>query len=131
MIILEDESVLIEDSFYIVGRSDTEVTDAQMSVEELIKELDHEKPIIMVEHKPIDVESAAKYGADVYLSGHSHGGQIPPIALVENFLFDHVYGLKQVDDCSMIVTGGFGTWNTTIRLEGHSEFVIVNIEGAN
>ncbi len=125
--ILEDETVLIDDSFYLVGRWDADVGASPMPAQQLMQGLDQEKPIIVLEHKPIDVETMADLGADLYLSGHTHGGQIPPIGFFESFIYDGVYGMEQVGDCTMIITSGMGTWNSPIRLGSVSEYVVIHL----
>ncbi len=127
VIILEDETVLIDDLFYLVGRTDSNVHAQQASAQHLMEGLDKEKPIIVLEHKPIDVENMANWGADLYLSGHTHGGQIPPMGFFESFMYDKVYGLEKVGDCTMIVTSGMGTWNTPIRIGSVSEYVFIQL----
>ncbi len=129
MTIIEDESVLIDDRFYVVGRMDSDVGRNQISAEALMEGLDKKKPIIVLEHKPIDVDKMSELGADLYLCGHTHGGQLPPIGLAEEFMFDHVYGYDKVGNCNMIVTSGLGTWNTPIRIGSPSEFVMIELEG--
>ncbi len=124
--ILEDEVVLIDDSFYVVGRWDAGVGIAPTPAETLLAELDKEKPIFVLEHKPIDVESMATLGVDLYLCGHTHGGQIPPIGFFESFIYDGVYGLEKVGNCTMIITSGMGTWNSPIRLGSVSEYVLID-----
>ncbi len=129
IIILNDDTVLIDDAFYIVGRSEPDLNGEGKSAKELLETLDKEKPIVVVEHKPVDFENLSKQGADLYLCGHTHSGQLPPLGLVQSFIYDLNYGINTVDNCSIIVSSGMGTWNTPLRLEGKSEVVIVNLSG--
>ncbi len=124
--ILNDESILIDDSFYIVGRSDTDAVEGHKSADELIGPLDKDKPIIVMEHKPVDSVNVANAGGDIYLAGHTHAGQVPPLGFFESFVYDLNYGIKTIDDCTMIVSSGLGTWNFPIRIASPSEYVIID-----
>ncbi len=127
MLILDDESVLIDDSFYVVGMADEDTDTGEKTTDNPTELIDKNKPIIMLEHKPINLEGAAKLGVDIYLSGHTHGGQIPPLGFFEGFIYDGVYGMKRLGECTMIVSSGMGTWNTPIRLGSVSEYLIIDI----
>ncbi len=127
MTIIQDEAVLIDDSFYLVGRMDEDAGEKPVEAKELMESLNHDKPIIVLEHKPIDVQHVADLGADLYLSGHTHGGQIFPLGFFESFIYDGVYGREEVDACTMIVSSGMGTWNTPIRVGSISEYLVINI----
>ena len=70
---LEDENVLIDDRFYLIGRQDaSEESRAEMS--ELFKEIDNSKYTIVLDHQPNDYDAEEAVGADMVLSGHTHGG---------------------------------------------------------
>ncbi len=126
--ILKDESILIDNRFYLVGRMDEHAGDDLIEAEALMGELDNEKPIIVLEHKPIDVDNMSALGADMYLSGHTHGGQIFPLGFFETFIYDGVYGREEVGDCTMIVSSGMGTWNTPLRIASVSEYLVIDIK---
>ncbi len=127
IVLLEDDTVLIDDRFYLVGRLDASLGANMVSAESLLTGLDATKPIVVLEHSPIDFEQMAQLGADLYLCGHTHGGQMPPLGFFESFLYDGIYGEEKQDDCTMIITSGMGTWNTPIRLGSVSEYVIIHL----
>ena len=74
--------------------------------------------------------AAAAAGADLILSGHTHGGQIWPAGaagmVARN---ERNYGRKQVSDrCTAIVSGGTGTWGYRLRTQGKTEIVCITVE---
>ena len=77
-----------------------------------------------------DLECAfAAAGADLILSGHTHGGQVWPAGAVgmaaKN---ERNYGRKHITDrCDAIVSGGTGTWGYKFRTQGRTEIVCVTI----
>ncbi len=77
--LLRDEGVLINDSIYIYGRRDAHrpgngVTD-RASADEIMKNVDKSKPIIVLDHEPKELEELASAGVDMDLCGHTHDGQ--------------------------------------------------------
>ena len=54
--ILEDESVLINDQFYVIGRKDASLTEkiheTRKAPAQLTEKLNRDKPIIMIDHQP-------------------------------------------------------------------------------
>ena len=78
--LLRDESLLIDDSFYLVGRIDYHKygmeVEKRKTIEELVSSFDKSKPIILIDHEPYELEEIAKVGVDLDLSGHTHNGQM-------------------------------------------------------
>lgn len=89
---------------------------------------------ILLDHEPRELKADAAAGANLILSGHTHGGQIWPTGLVAKLLrYNELnYGMKQITPaCAAIVSGGSGTWGYKIRTEGKTELVMVEIEQKN
>ena len=78
--VLSDETFRLNDEFVIVGREDEggSLTGNRASIDELIKGVDMEDFILVLDHKPKDVEACGDIGCDLQLSGHTHGGQVWP-----------------------------------------------------
>ena len=79
---------------------------------------------ILLDHEPRELKADAAAGANLILSGHTHGGQIWPTGLVAKlFRYNELnYGMKQITPaCAAIVSGGTGTWGYKIRTEGKTE----------
>ena len=89
---------------------------------------------ILLDHEPRELKADAAAGANLILSGHTHGGQIWPTGLVAKLLrYNELnYGMQQITPaCAAIVSGGTGTWGYKIRTEGKTELVMVEIEQKN
>ncbi|MDD6919737.1 MAG: metallophosphoesterase [Eubacteriales bacterium] len=134
--LLEDKSVLIDKSFYLIGRKDPSMShklketrlDAMSIVKDNVKDSDSYIPIIVIDHQPNDLENLAKAGVDVTLSGHTHDGQIFPGNILMKFLWKNPHGIKQFDRMQSIVTSGVGLWGPPIRIGTHSEVMILDIK---
>lgn len=84
---------------------------------------------VWLDHEPRELRQAAAAGADLILSGHTHGGQIWPAGLVGRLVKNELnYGKKAVGPgCTAIVSGGTGTWGYKLRTEGRTEIVCIEI----
>ncbi len=132
IVILEDESVLIDDSFYITGRQDrSEETRSggRADMKELTKELDSSKYDIVLDHQPNDYAAEAEAGADLVLSGHTHGGHIFPAGYIGLWIGanDRVYGTEKRDNTTFVVTSGISGWAIPFKTGTKSEIVIIDI----
>lgn len=131
--VLKDESILIDDSFYIIGRKDHSMIQERignrMSMAELIKGLDKNKYMIVLDHQPTDFKNQAESGVDLVLSGHTHGGQLFPFNQVGKWIGanDLVYGHEKRKNTDFIVTSGISDWAIKFKTGTKSEFVTINI----
>lgn len=131
--VLRDETVLIDNSFYLIGRKDfSEVKEQRrhrLSMAELTANLDKDKYMIVLDHQPTDYENQAKSEVDLVLSGHTHGGQLFPFNLVGKWIGanDWVYGHKKRNKTDFIVTSGISDWAIKFKTGTKSEYVIINI----
>ncbi|MEK4566630.1 metallophosphoesterase [Alkalihalobacillus sp. FSL R5-0424] len=129
--LLQDEAVEINESFYVVGRKDkTAESDrygGRQTVEELLAPLDHEKPILLLDHQPYHLEKAEKAGADMMISGHTHRGQMAPNHFITSRLFELDYGYKQKGKMHALVSSGYGSWGPPIRIGSRSEVLQIDL----
>ncbi|KRQ87508.1 putative metallophosphoesterase [Caloramator mitchellensis] len=128
--VLRDEVVSIEDKFYIVGREDKtydRLVGKRKSIEQLVDKLDKSKPIILLDHQPIDIENAIKSGVDIEVSGHTHKGQFFPIDLFTKRLFVKDYGHYTKGNYNLFVSSGYGTWGPPIRIGNSPEIVLIRV----
>ena len=132
VIVLEDESVLIDDRFYVTGRLDADYGRAdRLDIKSLISGLDKEKYIVVLDHQPTDYEAEAAAGVDLVLSGHTHGGQLFPLEYIQPLVSknNNVRGYKRIGGTDFIVTDGISDWAVKFRTGCRSEFNIIDIEG--
>lgn len=128
--ILTDETVLIDDRFYIIGRNDRSVPN-RLPMDTLMKGLDESKYMIVLDHQPNDYDAEAETAADLVISGHTHGGHIYPagyIGLITK-MNDRVYGTETRNDTDFVVTSGISGWGIPFKTGTISEYLILNVEG--
>ncbi len=132
--VLRDETVLIDNAFYLIGRRDfsevKEQNGTRQSMEEFTKDLDKNKYMIVLDHQPTDFKNQAKANVDLVLCGHTHGGQLFPFNQVGKLIKanDLVYGHEKRNDTDFIVTSGISDWAIKFKTGTKSEFVIIDIK---
>ena len=82
------------------------------------------KPSLLLFHAPKNVELAKSAGIDLQLSGHTHDGQMFPFNFLAKWAhLGYGYGFFKLDDFSLIVSRGVGSWGPPLRTSGQSEIV--------
>ena len=130
--LLEDESVLIDDRFYLVGRKDIsrskKLDDNRKTPDQLTEDLDQSKPIIFIDHQPKELSEIADAGVDLDLCGHTHDGQLFPGNLFTRLSWENSCGYLQKGNLHNIVTSGAGVWGPNMRVGTDSEICVVNVD---
>jgi predicted MPP superfamily phosphohydrolase len=122
---LRDNSVLVDNSFYIVGRDDRSNLNRKQ-LTELVNGLDAAKPKIMMDHQPFHLEEAEQNGIDLQVSGHTHNGQFFPGNLIVKRMYEVGYGYLQKGKTHYYVSSGLGLWGPQYRIGTQSEVVLIN-----
>lgn len=130
--ILEDESVMINDFVYVIGRKDRG-EDVRKTASELMQGVDSSKYTIMLDHQPNDYKEEKKSGADLVLSGHTHGGQMFPIGITGEIsgANNMTYGHKRYGATDFIVTSGISDWAIPFKTATIAEYVIIDVRSSN
>ncbi len=81
----------------------------------------HKIPLIFLAHQPKDYRLALRLGSSVFLTGHTHGGQIFPFHLLVRMVQPFLNGIHHKDQMYIYVSRGFGTWGVPFRLLAPSE----------
>ncbi len=130
VVVLTDETRLIDDSFYLIGRRDRSMS-ARMSAAALMEGVDRSKFAILLDHQPNDYAAEAAAGADLVLSGHTHGGHIFPAGPMGLWMHanDRIYGRETRGGTTFIVTSGISGWAIPIKTGTFSEYAVIDIYG--
>lgn len=102
-------------------------------IKEHIGSPDPDRINILLAHNPEYFKSYSKWGADIILSGHFHGGMIrlpilggvisPKLTIFPKY----EYGCFSEDNSKMYVTNGLGQHSVKLRLNNIPEIVLVRI----
>jgi uncharacterized protein len=128
---IRDSSVLIDNRFWLVGREDRDrprfTGQPRKSLEEVMKDVDRSYPIILLDHQPFNLTKAVAQGADLQLSGHTHHGQLFPLNLITDAIYELSYGYKKIGPTHFYVSSGFGSWGPPMRIGTRPEIVDINV----
>jgi predicted MPP superfamily phosphohydrolase len=126
--LLRDEVVRPDSSFYLVGRDDRS-NPHRKSLKEILKNSDTTQPIILLDHQPYHLEEAEHNGVDFQFSGHTHRGQVFPINLITDALYEKSHGFLKKGPTNIYVSSGIGIWGGKFRIGSRSEYVVINLQG--
>ena len=129
--ILKDEVVTLDGEIQIIGRIDRDAfrfnKRERLPLDELMKQVDLKRPVILLDHQPFKLDETAKAGVDLQLSGHTHNGQMWPLNYITGMIYELSYGYKKKGNTQFIVSSGFGIWGPRVRSGSRSEILDINI----
>jgi predicted MPP superfamily phosphohydrolase len=88
---------------------------------------DESRPVVLMAHQPIVAKDAARYGVDLQVSGHTHGGQMVPFNLLVRLEQPVVSGLGRVDGVPVYVTNGAGFWGPPVRVGAPPQVSLIEL----
>ena len=91
---------------------------------------DPARPVVLMAHQPLQAFEAAKYGVDLQVSGHTHGGQMVPFDLLIPLQQPVTNGLSVVDGVPVYVTNGAGFWGPPVRVGAPPQVTLINLRTA-
>lgn len=133
MKVLKDDVVHLDNvGITFIGRDDfssSRYDIKRASLSDLMVFSNTNKPIILLDHQPHDLDEPANLGVDLMISGHTHAGQVFPINLIEKLIYKNNYGIYKntKQHFTSIVSSGFGFWGPPIRLMTRSEIVVIDV----
>ena len=98
--------------------------------EEITEGLDPDKPLIVLDHEPSQLSELAAAGVDVDLGGHTHDGQVFPVDIVMEFLWENPCGYLKKGQMHSIVTSGAGLFGPNMRVGTKAEICVVDVQFA-
>ncbi len=129
--VLKDEIVRLKGGIQVIGRLDRDSRryfgHERTSLSELAGSIDHNKPVILLDHQPFNLEEAVNGGVDLQLSGHTHNGQMWPLNFLTSAIYELSYGYTLKGKTHFIVSSGYGLWGPRIRLGSRSEILLVEM----
>ena len=89
--------------------------------------VDTSKPVVVLQHEPVEFEALKQNGADLAVCGHTHAGQIFPGNLIVPFFNENAYGYKVLGGLDTVVTSGIGYYGPPMRVGTDSEVMVLNL----
>ena len=131
--VLDDASVSVSGLFTVAGRRDAWMAHSiggRIPLAELLQDADRTKPVLLMDHQPLDTKQAAEQGVTLQVSGHTHAGQVFPASWLGRLLpnADVFYGHKQIGETHIVVSSGLGCRGSTLRSGCTAEFVLIDLQ---
>jgi len=124
--LLNDTIINIDNAFYLAGRYDQHFRNRK-SISEILQNTSDDLPIILMDHRPTQLEEVSKTSTDVQFSGHTHNGQLFPINFIIHRMYELSWGYKKIGDTHFFVSSGLRLWGPPVKTAGKSEIMLVDI----
>jgi len=96
-------------------------------LENKIKDFLQNEPSIFFSHQPKDYKIALEGNTNLFLCGHTHGGQIYPFHYLVRLVQPFLAGIFYKKNTAIYVNKGIGTWGINFRYKANSEITIVKL----
>jgi hypothetical protein len=122
MRVLRNESTRIEQdgaSFDLAGVDDHRgdwVSGSREDLDAALGNRNNDRPVVLLAHDPTTFRDASRYGVDLQISGHTHGGQIFPFHLPVKLATTWIAGLYEKGLSKLYVSRGTGFWGPPMRI---------------
>ena len=127
MKVLCDTVIVIDRLFELAGRYDSHFS-RRKSVNALLSSSSDSLPLILVDHRPTEIDEVSSTRADIQLSGHTHNGQMFPINLITRRVYQLSWGHMKKGNTHFFVTSGIRLWGPPVRTIGKSEIMVIEID---
>ena len=130
--VLEDETAFLSPHLLLAGRKDRSDS-GRADIRDLLPPPDDSVFTLVLDHQPSDYENESLAGADLVLSGHTHGGQLFPVLHAGEWIGvnDATYGHEIRSGTHFIVSSGIGDWRLYFKTGCVSEYVMIHIIGSD
>ena len=121
-----DSIVKFDNAFYLAGRYDQHFG-KRKTINEVLGNNIPDLPILLIDHRPTQLQEVSKTAVDVQFSGHTHDGQLVPINLIISSMYELSWGYKKIRNTHFFVTSGLRLWGPQVRTVGKSEIMLIDI----
>lgn len=124
--LLRDSIVTLPEGIRIIGRDDRSNHDRQ-SLEELITSAGTDMPLVVLDHQPYGLAHADSLGIDLQISGHTHAGQIWPLNIIVERMYEQGHGYRKWNHAHIYVSSGLSLWGPPFRIGTRSDLAVIDI----
>jgi len=132
-VLLNEHVVIKRDAEEIILAGVTDYSTLNMpndhasSPERALKDVSPDKTKILLAHQPVTYLMAQEAGADLMISGHTHGGQYFPFNLFIRFFQKYYKGLGKYKNMLIYVNRGTGYWGPPLRTFVPAEITLITL----
>ena len=125
--LLRDTVVTLPNGLQLIGRDDR-ANRRRLPITELMTKVDNNKPTFLLDHQPYELAKKDSLGIDIQFYGHTHRGQVWPMSLIVDNMYEQSHGYRQWPYSHVYVSSGLSLWGPPFRIGTDSEMVIMQIQ---
>ena len=124
--LLRDRVATLPCGLQIVGRDDVS-NRRRLPLSDLIARCDKAQPILVIDHQPYKLAAADSLGVDMQFSGHTHHGQVWPVSLLTDKMFEQSHGYRKWSNAHIYVSSGLSLWGPPFRIGTQCDMAVLHI----
>jgi predicted MPP superfamily phosphohydrolase len=124
--LMRDSVEKIDGAFFLAGRNDGRARDRK-TIEALLQGTPDDLPLILIDHRPTDIDNVSRTRVDLQISGHTHHGQLFPINFITKKQYELSWGYLKKRRTHVFVSSGVQVWGPRVRTVGDSEILLVRV----
>lgn len=128
--LLRDSIVSLPNGIQIIGRDDRS-NRHRKPLRNMIDDADRSHPIIVLDHQPYRLSQSDSLKVDLQISGHTHRGQVWPISLLTDKMYEQSYGYRKWSYSHIYVSCGLSLWGPPFRIGTRSDMAVIRLRGNN
>lgn len=126
--LLQDSIVTLPGGIQLLGRDDRSNKHRQ-PLSWLLERTDRSRPVIVLDHQPYHLAQADSLQVDLMICGHTHRGQVFPLNLMVDRMYEQSHGYRQWQHAHIWVSSGLSLWGPPFRIGTHSDLAVIEISG--
>ena len=67
-------------------------------------------------------------GVDLQISGHTHHGQVFPLNLITDVMYEQSHGYRKWQHAHIYVSSGLSLWGPPFRIGTHSDMAVITLK---
>lgn len=128
VVLLRDSTVTLPCGLSIVGCDDRSNRN-RIDVEQLLQDVDGQQgAVILLDHQPYDIALKDSLGVDIQFSGHTHRGQVWPMSLLVDGMYEQSHGYRKWNNSHVIVSSGLSLWGPPFRIGTSSDLWVIDVK---
>ncbi len=128
IVLLRDSVVTLRGGVQIIGRDDRS-NRRRRPLGELYARCDTLRPTILLDHQPYELAKTDTLGIDLQISGHTHRGQIFPLNLLVDAMYEQSHGYRRWSNSHIYVSSGLALWGPPFRIGTRGDMAVITLRG--
>ena len=84
-------------------------------------------PVILLDHQPYEIAHKDSLGIALQFSGHTHQGQVWPMSILVDRMYEQSHGWRKWNNSHVIVSSGLSLWGPPFRIGTDSDLWVINL----